>query len=566
MKTTNIEIYYKNLRPAHLQRVNFIHYQVLLHGRWTLGSISEVEACERLRKANARPTEPYPGALSIPWGIECLICGTVFRRPLKKIADNEIAHGVCKRAFVAHRRNPDREFLPPILTNEQATERAEKTGWQPMTDFPGRAKAAWAMKCLRCGVVKTRSLYQVNRQARINSRYCNSCCQRFEHKQAAQIMIEAGVIPIEPYRNNMRPWLCVCLRCGNQVAPSRSNVQRGQGACLTCARRIQGTRQQLDEVLAREEMIRLGNVTPLRSAPYPGVDAGWPSTCNECGSLTSPSLSNVRKTLNGCRRCGNQRRISKYLESFHGEACAFMKANDLLPLESFPGVAKPWKCKCLTCGAEISPRMHNVQFGQGGCKRCAGQLDPRDATEIMRQHGFTPLVEFPGANAPWPCLCKKCGKEVRPRLSLVRVGTRCGNCFPGGFNRFVEGFIYLMEDPIREVFKIGITNTEALRVNQHETNGLQLLYLARLPGQLAWATEQAVLAWWRDELRLPFGLSQEEMPHGGFTETVSSAGISAADVWQFAKSVWTSLADSELLHDECSEMDLGAASLSQRLR
>lgn len=56
----------------------------------------------------------------------------------------------------------------------------------------------------------------------------------------------------------------------------------------------------------------------------------------------------------------------------HDTAAAFMRAAGLEPLVPYPGKSNvPWLCRCLTCGAEVSPRLHSIRAGQGGCRRCA---------------------------------------------------------------------------------------------------------------------------------------------------------------------------------------------------
>lgn len=56
-----------------------------------------------------------------------------------------------------------------------------------------------------------------------------------------------------------------------------------------------------------------------------------------------------------------------------------------------------------------------------------GALSGHDAAVSMRARGLEPLVEYPGSNTPWPCICLTCGKEVSPRYSTV-IGRGLGGC------------------------------------------------------------------------------------------------------------------------------------------
>ena len=46
----------------------------------------------------------------------------------------------------------------------------------------------------------------------------------------------------------------------------------------------------------------------------------------------------------------------------------------------------------------------------------------------MREHGFEPLVDYPGADAPWLCRCMTCEQESTPTYSSVRAGSGCRHC------------------------------------------------------------------------------------------------------------------------------------------
>lgn len=63
------------------------------------------------------------------------------------------------------------------------------------------------------------------------------------------------------------------------------------------------------------------------------------------------------------------KRIYKHTDE---SASAIMRAAGLEPKAPYPGKnGLPWPCICLTCGAEVSPRLGGIVSGQGGCRSCA---------------------------------------------------------------------------------------------------------------------------------------------------------------------------------------------------
>lgn len=99
------------------------------------------------------------------------------------------------------------------------------------------------------------------------------------------------------------------------------------------------------------------------------------------------------------------------------------------PLEPFKSKDAPWRCECLTCGREITPRYAPVHRGQGACKYCAGRaVIPEDAEAVLRAQGLEPLEPYPGAQRPWKARCLSCGKESSPTYGNLKNGSTCRHC------------------------------------------------------------------------------------------------------------------------------------------
>lgn len=175
--------------------------------------------------------------------------------------------------------------------------------------------------------------------------------------------------------------------------------------------------------------MRDAGLEPL--VPYPGQNkAPWRCRCLGCGEIVFPRYNTIQQgTALGCKSCGIERRgLARRIPE--GEAVAIMRSAGAEPLVPYAGSMRSWKCRCLTCGKEISPNLHNVKAGQSPCGYCAGtKVDVQQAIQAMRDAGVEPQGDFPGSDAPWPCQCVRCHRKVTPRYSSIKQGqTACAYC------------------------------------------------------------------------------------------------------------------------------------------
>lgn len=333
-------------------------------------------------------------------------------------------------------------------------------------------------------------------------------------------MRAAGLEPLVPYPGAQPKWLCRCVECGTEVTPRYYNIKNGWGGCRICKGARQSVAQLIPEVSAVASMRRSG-IEPLE--PYPGRQKPWQCRCQSCNRQISPRLDGVLRGQGGCKWCAPNAPVGP-------EAAAeLMRAAGLHLLEPYPGAATAWKCRCTTCGADVSPSYNNVRMGHGGCRGCrhretAGQSQriAEDVAEsFMLDHGFQPLEPYRNSHSPWPCRCLTCGSEVAPTYSNIRNGSGgCRFCCPRGFNSDVPAVVYLVAHKRLRAAKVGIGRAAGNRVEQHRKLGWYVLTCEPVPGKRALAIEENILGWWRTELALPAYLSKGEMPQGGWTETV----------------------------------------------
>lgn len=107
-------------------------------------------------------------------------------------------------------------------------------------------------------------------------------------------------------------------------------------------------------------------------------------------------------------------------------------------------------------------------------------------------------------------------------------------------NPKVAALIYLVEHRALSALKVGVTSSFALtdRIRQHVLNNWEVCKVWEVDSMnSAIKVEQAVINWWRRELNSWPALRADEMPQGGYTETVSSVEVSRARTMEFIENV-----------------------------
>ncbi len=379
---------------------------------------------------------------------------------------------------------------------------------EPLEPYTG-GHSPWRCRCLVCGSECSPTL------SRVKSRGsgCMGCgraaagrARRLDEDATVSLMRNAGMEPLAPYPGAHRPWQCRCLTCGREVTPIYSNVRLGN-RCAYCAKR------RVDSTEAGEAM-RAAGLEPLED--YPGADAPWRCRCMRCGRDVIQTRTNVL-AAGGCGYCLGRRLDER-------EVLATMHVARLDPIEPYPGADLPWRCRCMNCGREVSPRWSTVK-DNGRCAYCSqNRVDPAHAVATMRLAGLETMEDFPGAHVGWRCKCEVCGRTSRPTYSKVRAGAGCRFCATRGLDFTAEGVVYLVVQ--RELFavKVGVTTANARedRLAAHGRDGWEELGRWNVAsGDIAVEIERAVLSYWRNSLGAPQALTRDQMPRGGWSETAS---------------------------------------------
>jgi len=88
--------------------------------------------------------------------------------------------------------------------------------------------------------------------------------------------------------------------------------------------------------------------------------------------------------------------------------------------------------------------------------------------------------------------------------------------------------VYVITHAALGAAKIGVSDAAGSRIAEHRRAGWQLVAAFRVAADAACAIEADVLRWWRGDLSLPPYLKREQMPQGGWTETVVASSVDLA--------------------------------------
>jgi hypothetical protein len=159
--------------------------------------------------------------------------------------------------------------------------------------------------------------------------------------------------------------------------------------------------------------------------------------------------------------------------------------------------------------------------------------------------GFTFEGE-PASDAPWDRPLHdaavrrtrglEAGKRYRAKLAQAEAdalerGLPHGAAAPvkrRGFRADEAALVYLITHAELGAAKVGIADTSGLRLAQHRREGWQILAVFQVSAKSAAAIETDVLKWWRGALGLPSYLTRDQMPQGGWTETVAAGRVDLA--------------------------------------
>jgi hypothetical protein len=235
---------------------------------------------------------------------------------------------------------------------------------------------------------------------------------RLNPDTAEAFMLQAGFKPLEPFKKSHDKWKCTHLACGEIVFPTYHNVKQGQGGCFRCGRRVSAE--------DADALMRAAGLIPLE--PFVNTITKWKCRCSTCGRENFPTYSKVKSGSKGCLYCAG-----KKVDLV--EVNIKIKSLNLIPLQEYPGASTRWKMKCAICQQEFNSRYDYIKIGRG-CPFCSGaKVLEKDAIQIMTVAGLVPIGKFESSAKPWECRCITCGKVSKRTLHNVKAtGKGCPHC------------------------------------------------------------------------------------------------------------------------------------------
>lgn len=183
-----------------------------------------------------------------------------------------------------------------VLTEDRAVDDMRRLGRaEPLEPYPGGARRPWKCSCLRSGC--GRVIYPNRNNVMNGQGACRYCAPNapVDPAAAAAAMLEHGFVVLARFPGTGKAWLSRCTAAGHLVAPRYDNTTRRGGKCRFCVHRGPGDPKQ-----AVADM-KAACFTPLE--PYRNVSTPWQSLCQECQTVVSPTLNNVRARGRCCPHC-----------------------------------------------------------------------------------------------------------------------------------------------------------------------------------------------------------------------------------------------------------------------
>jgi recombinational DNA repair protein (RecF pathway) len=285
--------------------------------------------------ANLQPLETFKD-VNKPWKCECLSCGKTVSPTLTNIRNGQNGCGFCSGNFV---------------DVDTALEVMKSANLLPLVQY-SKSHSPWKCKCLSCG----RTVFPTYNSIQQGNAGCKYCAKKFvDAQEAEEMMKNAGLTPLEPYKKSGSRWRCQCVTCGKIVTPTYASIRSGNGGCKYCAGLV------IEPEIAVALMLSV-NLRPL--TPFSNGHSKWKCKCLVCDRIVYQSYNRMQQGYGPCGYCAG-----KIVDV--EEALILMRSAGLIPLDPYTKALEKWRCQCTKCGRTVYPTYGAIRSGQGGCRFCA---------------------------------------------------------------------------------------------------------------------------------------------------------------------------------------------------
>lgn len=207
--------------------------------------------------------------------------------------------------------------------------------------------------------------------------------RRHDPEDISRRLKEAGLEPLESYKNAVSKIKCKCLSCGNIVFPRFAQIQQGLSGCKKCAMKKFGAKIKLDDELALSRLKQFGFEA---LEPYPGSHFKWRCRCLRCGDEVNLKLNLLTSGKSkGCIKCGIEDTTAKNRFS-QDQAISRISIKGFVPLEDYKTSHAPWLLRHNSCGSEFRMQLSSITSMDVGCPVCAGKQIRAGFNDLSTTH------------------------------------------------------------------------------------------------------------------------------------------------------------------------------------
>jgi hypothetical protein len=482
---------------------------------------SHEKALGIMLKAGYEPLEQYKNALS-KWPSIHIKCGSRVNPTLNQIQNGQGGCLTCGHKETGLKKKNSRNKVEELLNSK---------GFQLIGEYTG-AKDKIRVLCRNCGTTFDGTWGVISRKT---GRGCLVCSRkaaadkyRMDTAEVRRRLKLASMELVGTYINSNSPVECLCLQCGKVRRLRLASLQKG-GGCKPCGMKAAGKLRRTNESVAIEIMREVGKVEPLE--PYSNQNAIWKSSCLICQKIVYPRLSSVKNQNGlGCVHCASKARgVSRRIPQT--VVYEFLIKEGFIPLESEKYVDSATDIRCThICGSIVKTSyrkiLTNKGKGNGSCRPC-GSKKYADSSRFdisiidkiyAKQNLRLATRKYLGMRYRHQTICNACGWKWDSLPSKIALGHGCPVCSKGSFKPDKPAYYYLITHNDFGAHKVGIANIA-------KTNLGDRFYHHKKQGWILAARWDSVSG---EEINMgiPPYLAKDDMPFGGWTETLSAEAIS----------------------------------------
>ncbi len=457
---------------------------------------------------------------------ECLVCGNLISTTYAAVKANGKSCKYCAKNY---------------LSADEIEIRFAEANLKPLESYIN-SKTKIKCECLICG----NTVFPRLNQIRDGDRGCKTCANIMNSKRNLKasnlakyievVSKKGGKLHAEEYVGLKGTYLVECAKGHNWYS-----TLEGLGItrwCDLCAREIRSEklRKPISEIQRLFDDAGIEILSEFKS-----VHKKVKGMCNRCGTAVEVLPSNLQRGQGGCRFCG--RKIGGIKNRINPEdARRKFKESGYEILEEYISNNIPVKSKCLNCGEISFPMLHSLTPGTTTCKFCVphAPLSQEQVEKIYADLGFTLSDKYERSGKPMQCLHLECGNSVRISHNALVSGRGCRYCNFGGFDFNSPGYLYIVYHDVFDSIKVGISGSRSKRdrLKDHKLYDWKLYEKFDFEkGNEAYEAEQDFFRFIRNELKIGVHLVSEQMPQGGFSETMSGEEISLLEVKRLVQDV-----------------------------